>query len=168
MISDADDLQRAADHEHLMPSGSVISVFMCSGDTKHRMSASAGGSAARIQPVMRPCAVTTRTCRFTLNRSRMTLRKIVEHLRQIAARLALREHRGHEELRVDHRYAVGEPFSASDIDMPKVLAVVDQLELRSDWLRNFLGDHLQAGGKRVTGAQRARDQIDGLGELLLE
>ena len=50
----------------------------------------------------------------------------------------------------------------------EVLLVERLPELGPDRLRHLVGDHLQPGRKRVAGLERARDQVERLGELLLE
>ena len=93
-------------------------------------------------------------------------REVVEDLRQIAARLALGEHRRREELRVENRHAFGQALQRIVQRHAEVLPVVDQLELGSDRIGNLVGDHLQAGRKGMAGAQRTRDELDGLRETV--
>ena len=125
-------------------------------------------AATAPRPLMRPCAEITRIWRLTLKRSRITARQVVEHLGQVAARLALRQHRRHEEARVEHRHAPRHAAQRVGQRHAEVLLVVDAAELGADRRRHLVGDDAQAGRERVAGAQRAGDQVDGLGELLLE
>ena len=70
--------------------------------------------------MIRPCAEMTRTCRLTLNRSRMTDARLSSTSDEVAARLALRQHGGDEEPRVEERHALARtPCSASGSGMPK-------------------------------------------------
>ena len=81
--------------------------------------ASTGGRPASTHALMRPCADTTRICRLTLEALAHHVGEVVEHLGEVAARLALRQHRGDEEARVEHRHALAIARSASGSDMPK-------------------------------------------------
>ena len=152
----------------LIPSGSVIIGFMYSGDTTLMINASTSGRPARIHPVMRPCAVTARTWRFTLKRSRMTAREIVENLREVPARLTLRQDGRREEPGVEDRHPLGHAFQRVAERHAEVLPVVEELEFRTHRRGDFIGDHLNTGRKCVPRAQRARHQLDRLRELLFE
>ena len=52
--------------------------------------------------------------------------------------------------------------------MPKVLLVMEQTKLGASRVRDFVAHHRDAGRERVTSAQRAGDEVDGLGKLILE
>jgi len=54
----------------------------------------------------------------------------------------LRQHRGDEELRIKNRDSFGETLERFVDRHAEGLLVVDQLELRSDRLGDFVGDHL--------------------------
>ena len=96
------------------------------------------------------------------------VRQVAQDLGQVAAALALRQHRGHEEPGVEQRDALGERLERVAQRHAEVLLVVEQPELAGHRLRRLFGDERQPGREGVAGAQRARDQIDRLRELLLE
>ena len=62
-------------------------------------------------------------------------RQVVEHFRQVAAGLTLREHRGDEEPRIENGDASREGFERVRQRHAEVLTVVHQLELRADRIR---------------------------------
>ena len=70
------------------------------------------------QPVMRACADDAHLA-LDLEPIANHRREVVEHLRQIAARLALGQHRGDEEPRVEQQHAAANAFNASGSGMPK-------------------------------------------------
>ena len=80
-------------------------------------------------PLMRPCAEMTRICRLHLEALAHHRREVVEHLGQVAARLALRQHRGDEEPRVEHRHAPRHRPQRVGQRHAEVLLVVDAPEL---------------------------------------
>ena len=127
------------------PSGSPVSVPRCLGLTTSVAIASAGGRQASTQPVIRPCADSTRTWRLTLNRSRITAAEVVEDLGQVAARLALREDGRDEKPRVEHRDAPGEILHGVRERETEVLLVVQDAELGADGRLELVGHHAQAG-----------------------
>ena len=95
-------------------------------------------------------------------------RDVVEDLREIAAGLALNEHRRDEEPRVEQRDAACELFEGVWQRHPEVLLVVEQLEHRPDGRGHLFRDHGQTGRERMTRLQRARDEREGFGKLFLE
>ena len=70
--------------------------------------ASAGGRPARIQPVIRAVGALDPHLPLHLEALADHGRQVLEHLRQVAARLALGQHRGDEEPRVEQRDALAE------------------------------------------------------------
>ena len=117
---------------------------MCCGAITNITAASAGGKPARIQPVIRPCAVSTRTCRFTLNRSRITVARLSSTSPRLppvsrcvstavaknrASSSGMRAANAVQRIRQRH---------------PEVLLVVEQLELGANRRRHLLGRHQHA------------------------
>src|SRR4051812_5750985 len=94
--------------------------------------------------------------------------QILENLREVAARLPLNQHGGGEEANVEERHAEGQVVERILHRQAEVLLVERLPELGADRLRHLVGDHLQPGRERVTCFQRARDEVQPFGELLLE
>src|SRR5688500_1755385 len=86
-------------------------------------------------------------------------RQVVQNFRKITARLALRQYGGYEESRIDRGNALRKLTESLGYGEPEVLLIVQQLELRTDWCRQLLGDHQQPGRERVAGTQRARQKV---------
>ena len=152
----------------LIPSGSVIIGFMYSGDTTLMINASATGMPARIQP--RDPAVRGDGADLALHLEAIAndAREIVENLREVPARLALRQDGRREEPGVEDRHPLGHAFQRVAERHAEVLPVVEELEFRTHRRGDFIGDHLNPGRKCVPRAQRARHQLDRLRELLFE
>ena len=118
---------------------------------------------------MRPCAEMHADLALDLEPLADDLRQVVEHFREVAARLALRQDGRDEEPRVEHgntprEVAAARP-AASDRSSARRRAMRNSVPTGADEL---IGHHAEAGRQRVTGAQRARDQVDRFGKLFLE
>src|SRR4051812_23347866 len=96
------------------------------------------------------------------------VREVLQDLRQVAARLPLNQHRGGEETYVEQRHAERQVVERVLHRQAEVLLVERLPELGADRLRHFVRHHLQPGGERVAGLERAGDEVEALGELLLE
>ena len=94
--------------------------------------------------------------------------EVLEDLGQVAAGLALDQDRGREEPHVEQRHADGEVRQRVLQRQAEVLLVERLPELGADRLRHLVGDHLQAGREGVARLQRARHQVQRLGERFLE
>src|SRR5204862_3354381 len=95
-------------------------------------------------------------------------RKVIQHLRQVSAGLALGQNRRRKESGVNDRHALRERAKRVRNGHTKVLTVVHQSKLRADRIRQFRADHLYAGREGVAGSQRARKKIDRLWKLFFE
>src|SRR5262245_38831582 len=93
--------------------------------------------------------------------------KLVQYLGQIAARLALGQHGGHEEAGVNQRNSLAERLQSVGQRHAEVLLVEEQPEFAADWLGNFVRHHLQRRRKCVARAYCSRNQIDRFRKLLL-
>ena len=97
------------------------------------------------------------------------VRQVVEDLRQVAAGLALDEHGGDEEPHVEQiGTRSARSFSASLQRQAEVLLVERLLELGADRLGQLVGDHAHRGLERMTGANRARQQVERFWKMLFE
>ena len=129
--------KRPADHLRAR-AGPSSNLRYRSGFVNAKNKPRALGSADRTQPVIRPCAEMTRTWRLTLNRSRMIFARLSKTSDRFAARLTLREHRGHEKARIDRRDPIAEILQRLRQRKTEILLIEQQLELRSDGLRQLL------------------------------
>jgi hypothetical protein len=82
-------------------------------------------------------------------------RQVVENLRQVAAGLALNQHRGDEEPGVEQRNPIREGPQRIGQWHAEVLLVVEDAKLGTDRIRHLSGDHFEASRECVTGPQRA-------------
>ena len=96
------------------------------------------------------------------------VREVVEDLGEVAAGLALDQDGGDEEPHVDERHALAQVAERVLERDAEVLLLERLLELRADGIRRLVGDHAHGGRERVAGPDGARQQIESLGELLLE
>src|SRR5688572_28758621 len=94
--------------------------------------------------------------------------EVVQDLSEITAGLALDLDRRHEELHVHERHAHGEVVERLLQRQAEVLLLETLLELDSHRRRQLVGHHAQRALERVAGANRARQQVQRFGELLLE
>src|SRR5260370_1677149 len=94
--------------------------------------------------------------------------EVVKNLGKIAAGFALQHHRGHEKLDVDQRDAVGEVEQGVAYREPEFLFFVELAEFSGNGLGDLVGNHLEGGGKCVSGANGAGERIDVLGKFLLK
>ena len=96
------------------------------------------------------------------------VREVVEDLGQVAARLALNRDRGHEELHVENRHALGHLVEHVAQRQTEVLLLERLLELDADRRRQFVGHHAHRGLEGVAGTNRPRQQIQRFRELFFE
>ncbi len=96
------------------------------------------------------------------------VREVVENLRQVAAGVALDQHRGDEEPHVEQAEALRQLVERVAQRQPEVLLIERLLELRADRIGQLVGDHAHRGLERVAGADRARQQVERFRELLFE
>ena len=118
--------------------------------------------------MIRPCAEMTRTCRFTRNRSRMIdarLSSTSDRLPPASRCVSTAVTKNRASMNGN---AIGERLQRLRQRHAEVLLIEQQPELRTDRLGHLVGDHRQPGRERMAGAQRAGEQIDRLGKLLLE
>src|SRR6266446_2634037 len=94
--------------------------------------------------------------------------EVVKNFGKVAAGFALQHHRRHEELDGDQRDAVGEVDQGVAYREPEFLLFVELAEFSGNGFGDLVGNHFEGGGKCVSGANGARERIDGFGELLLK
>src|SRR5688572_5884878 len=94
--------------------------------------------------------------------------EVVQDLSEITAGLALDLDRRHEELHVHERHAHGEVVERLLQRQAEVLLLETLLELDPYRRRQLVGHHAHRALERVAGANRARQQVQRFGELLLE
>src|SRR5581483_3270628 len=95
------------------------------------------------------------------------VRQVVENLREVAAGVALNQDGGHEEPDVEERHAVRQLVERVSKRQTEVLLIETLLELGTDRIEELVGHHPPRGLEAMSGAYRARQQIERFGELLL-
>src|SRR5580658_1042571 len=96
------------------------------------------------------------------------VRQIVENFSEVAAGFALQHDGSDEELYVDQGHAVREIDESVAHRHAKFLLFVELPELAGDGLGHFVGNHFDGGREGVSGANRARQGVDRLGEEFLK
>ncbi len=128
----------------------------------------AGGKAIRMAAVSRPCAVLRANFAHNFEALANDVRKIVQNLRQVAAGFLLDQQRGHEKANVNQRDALAEVQQRVAQRKAEILFFERIAKFASQWLGHFRGNHLQASGERMAGANGAAEQINGFGKGLFK
>src|SRR5579884_1173229 len=87
---------------------------------------------------------------------------------QVSAGLALQQHHGNEEAHIQKRNALDEIAHRGFDRRAEVLLVEQRAELAAERIGSLVPEHLQADRKRVSGAHRARNEIQRFRKLFLE
>src|SRR6188472_3605237 len=94
--------------------------------------------------------------------------EVVENLRQVAARFSLNQHSSDEEPHIQMRHSLGQLVQRVLQWKTEVLLLEALLELDANGCRQFVRAHAHRRLKRMTSANRSRQQVERLRKLLLE